>query len=268
MIELLRMARSRRSVLGASVAGASLPATRRARAAPAGNNAPPDVAIYCDPTLAAAIRRAGELFQARTKAPVAVFSAPPPLMLAQLEHGAHGDILLTATDAVDDALRRGLVRPAGRYGRWSNRLVLAARAGNVGPSTVLGPESFARALGDGPIALADPTAAATMDGRKVLDRYGLAAAAAGKIIGAANTGDVGFLVSTGVARLGLLYLTDVRADPALEVVATLDAAAWPILYAPAVNAKAQSPNADALVDFLAASEARHALAMLGLETLA
>ena len=261
---------ARRSIVLAALLAVSLPA-RGASAAGTHQKketAPPDVALYCDPTLAPAMRQVGALFQARTGAPVAVLSAPPPLMLAQIERQTRDDVLVSLASAVEDGVSRGLLRLDTRFNGWRNRLVLAARAGEVSPFSATDPGALARSLGNGRFAVTDPTVAAAFDGPAVLGRLGLAPALAGKVVGAADTADVAFLVKTGAAQLGLLYLTDVRADSALAVAATLDSAAAPTTYATAMNRQAQSPNAQAFLDFLRTPEAAERLRAQGLETTA
>ncbi len=86
---------------------------------------------------------------------------------------------------------------------------------------------------------------AGLDGRAVLRAAGIAA---GAVQGAANTGDVAFLVTTGAADAGLVYLTDVKADARLKVVAPLPGVGQP--YSVAVNAHAVSPNALAFLTLL------------------
>ena len=257
---------SRRSIVLATLLGAAMTAGRTAAAA--GSSAPPDVALYCDPTLGPAMRQVGDLFEARAGAPVAVLSAPPSLMLAQIERNAYDDVLITLAGAMDEAVRRGLVEPETRRDGWQNRLVLAARAGEIPPVAAVDPAALARLLKNGRLAITDPTVAAAFDGAAVLDQLGLTTAVAGRVTGAADTADVAFLVKTGAARLGLLYLTDVRADPALAVAATLDPLPARTAYAAALNRQAQNPNARAFLDFLRTQEAIALLRGQGLETTA
>ena len=174
---------------------------------------------------------------------------------------------MTLSDAMDDAVRRKLVKSETRFDGWRNRLVFAARAGDVSPVSAIDPDSLTHLLGNDRIAVTDPTVAAAFDGRAVLDRLGLTSTASGKVAGAANTGDVAFMVKTGVARLGLLYLTDVRADPALAVAATLDPTVASLTYSSAVSEKGKSPNSQAFLKFLRTAPAAELLRAQGLETL-
>lgn len=261
----------RRSIMLSTLTAAAwlpgLTALAADKKAAGSDDASPDVALYCDPTLGPAMRQAGALFRAHAQAAVAVLSAPPPLMLAQIERQARNDVLLTLSDNLDDAVRRDLVRPETRIDGWRNRLVLAGRAGEVSPFLDISPDALRRLLGDSSLAVTDPTVSAAFDGAAILDQFGITPSSVGKVMGAADTADVAFLVKTGVARLGLLYLTDVRSDPALAVASTLHASEAPIRYAAAVSRKAKSPNAQAFLEFLRTPEIVQRLQAMGLETL-
>jgi ABC-type molybdate transport system substrate-binding protein len=187
---------------------------------------PAGVTVFCDPTLAPVIRSVAAPYE------VAVLSAPAGLMLAQITRHTHDDVLVTLSGAMDQAVAQALVVPGTRADGFGNTLVLASLAGWRGNI------STARA------AVTDPTPAASLDGRAVLAANHLAPAV---IQGAANTGDVVFLVLTGAADLGLVYLTDVKAEPRLQVVQTLSGK---VAYSAAVNANAYSPNAGDFISLL------------------
>jgi ABC-type molybdate transport system substrate-binding protein len=84
-------------------------------------------------------------------------------------------------------------------------------------------------------------------------------------MGAATTADVAFLITTGAADIGLVYLTDVKADPRLTVLATLNADPSLTLYSGAVNAQAVSPNAQAVLNVMRGTAGSAALRTAGLE---
>lgn len=190
---------------------------------------PSGVTVFCDPTLAPLMRSVGAPYE------VAVLSAPASLMLAQITRHTHNDVLFTLSDAMDQAVAQALVVPGTRADGFGNTLVLASLAGWRGKVAA------AR------VAVTDPTPAASLDGRAVLAANHFSPAA---VLGAANTGDVAFLVLTGAAELGLVYLTDVKAEPRLRVVQRL---IGPVAYSAAVNAHAYSPNAQGFISLLRSS---------------
>jgi molybdate transport system substrate-binding protein len=213
-----------------------------------------EVGVYTEPTLAPAVRAAGRFFTARHGAGVAVLTAPAPLLLEQIQHNAAHDVLIVPAAFMDQAVARGYVRAESRRDAWHDDLVIAAAAGASGGQD-------ARALlGRGTIAVTDPTVAATLDGRAVLDGLGLGVTA--HVQGVGSTADAAFMVAQGTVKLGLVYVTDVRANPALSVAAILAAA--PVVFAMGMNPAPPSRNAQAFMDFLATDAAMAELAHWGL----
>jgi ABC-type molybdate transport system substrate-binding protein len=193
------------------------------------------VTVFCDPTLAPVVRQVG----AQAGYEVAVLSAPAPLMVQQILRHTRNDVLFTRSDAMDQAQGLALVVAATRVDGFSAPLAVATLQGWSG------------ALGAARVAVTDATVeSAGLDGRAVLRAGGIAA---GAVQGAANTGDVAFLVTSGAADAGLVYLTDVKADARLKVVAVLSGPGQ--AYSVAVNAHAVGPNAQAFVNLLRGSGA-------------
>jgi ABC-type molybdate transport system substrate-binding protein len=198
-----------------------------------------DVTVFCDPTLKPAMLSLSGMGGFG----IYPLCAPGPLMVAQIIRHTRNDVLLTLNTTMDQAAAAQLIVPASRAGGFSNMLVLAGARRNF-PAAPDQP-GLQALLAKARLAVTDDTAASNLDGRAILAANRLAAP---NIQGAANTGDVAFLVTSGAADIGLLYLTDVQADPRLTVLSPL--AAPPALtdYAAAVNAHAVSPNAQALIN--------------------
>jgi molybdenum ABC transporter molybdate-binding protein len=211
-----------------------------------------------------ALRRVARLFAAAAgPAPVHLFSAPSSLMLAQIERQTQTDLLITTITALDDAARGNLIKSGTRVGAWRDGLVIAGRRDDPSGSDI------ARLVGDGRLAVTDPTLFETFDGPAVLARLGLADALTHRLIGAANTAEVVFLVKTGAARLGLMQRTDALADPSLVVaLAVPEDACPPLLYGAAITVTAASPKAQPFIDFLGSEQARSQLRSDGLEWVA
>jgi molybdate transport system substrate-binding protein len=202
---------------------------------------PPGVTVFCDPTL----RPAFAALDGVGGMQVAALCAPATLMLAQITRHTRDDVLFTLSTAMDQAVAGKLVRPETRVDGFSNTLVLAGLADRTtAPSNRA---LLVALLAVARVAVTDATVASGLDGRAVLAANNLVAP---RLLGAANTLDVAFLVTTGAADLGLMYMTDVKADPRLTVIATLNADPKLTSYAGAVNAKAVSPNALAFLNSL------------------
>ena len=227
------------------------------------NTIPPGVTVFCDPTLGPAMRSLNRISREQAGAPVSVLSAPATLMLEQLQRHTRNDVLFTLSAAMDMAIQLMLVKPETRVNGLSNQLVLAGLAGSgLAAKAKAGPEAM---LAGARIVVTDNTVASGLDGRAVLDDNGLTQAAGNRVIGAANTGDVAFLITTGAADIGLIYLTDVRADERLVVLAPLKADSSLTNYSAAVNAKAVSPKAQAVLDVMRSIGGSTTLRVAGLE---
>lgn len=211
---------------------------RPARAASA------DLALSCDTTLAPALRRAASAYKARTGVHVFVFPTSPQLIVPQLERDIQNDIVVTQTGILQQTAQAGIIA-APVEARWQNPLVIAGRPG---------------ASLDGAFAFVDG------DGPALLPRLGVRPA---RTLGAIDTDGVAFLLSSGRAEAGLLYMTDARAHEGLAVLRPVPAAAQPPpRYAAAVTKLAQRPNPQGFVTFLAGAEATSILTAAGLERLA
>ena len=114
-------------------------------------------------------------------------------------------------------------------------------------------------------AVTDPSPASDIDGPALLARLAIKPA---RTLGAVDTDEVAFLLTTGAAQAGLLHMTDVRADPRLAAVRPVPAEAQlPPLYAAAVTRLARRPNPEDFVAFLTTREAGDILVAAGLEAI-
>jgi molybdate transport system substrate-binding protein len=208
-----------------------------------------DLVLACDATLGPAMRAAGRRFTARSGVRIDVFPTEPGLILPQLSRVVQNDIVVTGLPALQRAIADGLIGPdAARAGSWRNRLVLAARRD---------------AAGDGPVAVTDPTPASGLDGPAILARMGLRPLT---VLGTIDTDGVRYLLATGAARSGLLFATDLRANPELQQIRPVPDDAWPpVVYGAAVTRLARRPHPDEFVKFLETDDATSILRENGLE---
>jgi molybdate transport system substrate-binding protein len=109
-------------------------------------------------SLKGAIDDANAQYERRTGRKVAAAYAGSALLAKQIESGTPADIFISADlDWMDYLARRGLIKPGTRSNLLGNKLVLVARAGSA-PVLAIGPNfPLARALGDGSLAMADPS---------------------------------------------------------------------------------------------------------------
>jgi molybdate transport system substrate-binding protein len=220
-------------------------------ASAAGRAAGGDLAVNCDTTLAPALRKVADAYKARFGGHVFIFATGPGLILPQLVREIQNDIVVTQTAILEQAAQAGVIAAAPVRAQWRNPLVIAGRAG--------------AATTDGAFAVTDPSPASDIDGPAVLARLAIKPA---RTLGAVDTDEVAFLLTTGAAQSGLLHMTDVRADARLAAVRPVPAEAQlPLLYAAAVTRLARRPNPEDFVAFLTTKEAGDILAAAGLEAI-
>jgi molybdate transport system substrate-binding protein len=183
------------------------------------------------------------------------------VLVAQIAKGAPADVLATADeDSMDRAERQGLLLAGTRHAFARNRLVLVVPAGR--PPTRLGDlrnPRFAR------IAVGNPASVpAGRYARAALERAGLWADVAPRLVFGENVRQVLDYVARGEADAGLVYATDV--DAAGGRVRAVDDVLVdpPILYPVAlVRTSAHPDEARAFARFLDGAEARAILARHG-----
>jgi ABC-type molybdate transport system substrate-binding protein len=210
--------------------------------------APPGVTVFCDPPLRPAMWALAPL----AGVPVAVLSAPAPAMIEQIRRHTRDDVLVTVSRSMDRAASQNFVDPKTRIDGFCNPLVLAAAARFAGAALPAGAR----------VAVTDNTEISGLDGAAVLAANGYKAA---RLTGTASTADAMFLLATGRVDAAVVYQTDARAAPGVQILATLTADPALTAFSAAVNANAKSPNAQALLNLMRAPAGAAALQSAGLE---
>ena len=214
-----------------------------------------DLILNCDPALAGPMAAATPLFQQSHGVLVNIFPTAPGLILPQIARHIQNDMVFTRSAAITDAIAAGTIAAdAPRGGQWRNRLVIARRAGATD------------AGGMARLAMTDATPGSDLDGAAIVQKLGLAH---GPVLGVIDTDEVAYLLLRGQADVGLLHMTDIRANPGLEVAAVVpDDAAAPIIYSIAVTKLSRRPHPEAFIAFLLAPSGAAVLRKAGLEVVA
>jgi molybdate transport system substrate-binding protein len=200
--------------------------------------------------------------------PVVSFASSAALA-RQVAAGARADIFVSADEEwMDDLAAKRLIVPASRARLIGNRLVIVAARGNRVTVPLRPARALARALGTGPLALADPRSVpAGRYAQAALERLGVWQAMAPRVVGAENVRAALGLVERGAAPLGIVYATDARASGAVRVVATFPAATHPpIRYPIALLKTASSPDAAGFRRFLLSDEGKRIFVRYGFTT--
>jgi len=177
----------------------------------------------------------------------------------QIEAAAPADIFISADlDWMDYLAKRNLIKPQTRANLLGNRLVLIAPVTSTGKLDIAPNFPLARALGNGRLAIADPSGVpAGRYAKAALESLGVWASVANKLAPAENVRATLALVSRDEAPLGIVYQTDANSDKGVQIVGTFpDNTHPPIIYPIAVVAASTNPGAPGYVAFLKSPTAR------------
>ena len=187
-------------------------------------------------------------------------------LLAKIRGGERADVIVIAAEAAATLEQDGTLAPGSRVAVASSLFGVVVRAGGPTPD-VATTEAFKEAVRRAPtISYPDPVAATVSGGyiETVFAELGIKDAARGK----AQLKPMGYLVGEAVAKgeaeLGLSFMSEFVANPALKVVPFPEALQKPQLYTAGVFA--QSANAAAareLIAFLTSAAARKELSAAG-----
>lgn len=205
-----------------------------------------DLVVACEPALAFPIGRAAAAYKARVGVQIRLFPTSPGLIVPQLLRDVQNDLIVARLSVLEQASAVGLIPSGKRAGPWRNPLVLAGLRGGKA---------------DGPVAVADPSFGAMVYGAAGLVGAGRSDI---KTIGALDTPEVAILAISGAASVGVMHLSDARAHPGLEILATAPDAP---LFAAAITKGARRPNPDGFLTFLSTPEATAVLRAAGLEAM-
>ena len=220
---------------------------------------PLSVLVFAAVSLKGALDEVGTLVAAKTGVKLTPSYAATSLLARQIEQGAPADIFFSADEQWMDYLaERKLIAAASRIDVVGNRLVLIAPKDRV-PALTIGPGfPLAAALGaGGRLAVADPVnVPAGRYGKAALTTLGVWDTVANRLAPADNVRAALAFVSRGEAPLGIVYASDVVAEPGVRVVDTFPPGSHqPIVYPAALTARA-SKDAAAVFAVITSPEAR------------
>ena len=252
----MRFALTRRSALALAFALAALPALAVAPALAE------DVTVFAAASLKNALDDVAAAYKAETGKSVLISYAASNALAKQIEEAAPADIFFSADLAWMDYLEeRNLIQKDTRQTLLGNEIVLVAPADSSATVT-LGPGADLAALlgADGRLAMANvDSVPAGKYGKAALEKLGIWASVADRVVQADNVRAALAFVATGEAALGIVYQTDANSEPKVKVVSTFPADSHPpILYPVAMIASSKNPEARAFFDFMRSDKAKPA----------
>jgi molybdate transport system substrate-binding protein len=214
--------------------------------------------IFAAASLKTALDKVSAAWTADTKKDTVISFAASSALAKQIEAGAPADVFISAdTSWMSYLSDKKLVAADGVINLLGNEIVLIAPKDSKIEAKLEKGVDLAALLGDGKLAMADVKAVpAGKYGKAALESLGAWAAVEAKVAQAENVRAALKLVATGEAALGIVYVTDAHAEPAVKVVATFPAESHPaIIYPAAVVAGSKNADAAGFVTFLQSPKA-------------
>jgi molybdate transport system substrate-binding protein len=246
-----RVALAAATLLAAVLPGLAPPASAQ--------SAPVSVTVFAAASLANVLEAIGTRYRERTGVTVKFSFASSSALARQIEQGAAADLFAAADEEWMDWLaKRRLIVTETRRSLLGNRLVIVAPVGSKQKVDLVPGFDFLKLVGTGRWVTGDP--AHVPVGRyaqQALTWLGVWKVAEARLARAENVRAALAFVERGEAPIGIVYETDARVSPKVEVIGVFPAKAHdPISYPFAVVAGRDRPEARALLDFLSSPEAR------------
>lgn len=220
---------------------------------------PRSVLVFAAVSLKGALDEVGALVAQRTGTALKPSYAATSLLAKQIEEGAPADVFVAADEQwMDYVAERKLIAPASRVDVVANRLVLIAPKDRV-PALKVAPHfALAATLGaGGRLAVADPVnVPAGRYGKAALTVLGVWDSVANRLAPADNVRAALAFVARGEAPLGVVYASDVVAEPGVRVVDMFPADTHPPIRYPAALTIRASKDAAAVLAVIASADAR------------
>jgi molybdate transport system substrate-binding protein len=213
----------------------------------------PKLIVFAAASLKDALDEANAIYQREKGQETATSYAASSTLAKQIEAAAPADIFISADlDWMDYLAKRNLIKPETRANLLGNRLVLIAPVASAGRLDIAPNFPLARALGNGRLAIADPSGVpAGRYAKAALESLGVWATVANRLAPAENVRATLALVSRGETPLGIVYQTDANSDKGVQIVGIFpDNTHPPIIYPIAVMAASTNPGAPDCVAFL------------------
>jgi molybdate transport system substrate-binding protein len=210
-----------------------------------------DVTVFAAASLKTALDEIAAGWTEATGERVAVAYGGSSALARQIADGAPADIFLSASvEWMDDLAGKGLIQPDTRRDLLGNRLVLVA-AQDTGPVALDAGLDLTGLLAGGKLSMAlVDSVPAGQYGKAALESLGLWDGVRDSVVQAENVRAALHLVALCEAPLGIVYASDVVAEPGVSVLGTFpEDSHQPIVYPGALTVTA-APGAGAFLDHL------------------
>jgi molybdate transport system substrate-binding protein len=230
-----------------------------ASAPPSGQGGAPTVTVFAAASLKNALDAASTAFKAKTGVELKISYASSMALAKQIESGAPAELFVSADEASMDYLAgKNLIKADTRANLLGNALVMVAPRSSKLEKLAFTKEAFKAAIESGKIATGDPASVPVGKYAKAaLQKLGLWEIAEPKLALTDNVRSALMFVARDEAPLGVVYLTDAKAEPKVKIVASFPTNSHPpIVYPIALTASAQGDGPTQLLAFLKSTAAK------------
>jgi molybdate transport system substrate-binding protein len=215
-----------------------------------------DINVFAAASMKGALDEIGAAYKAKTGNGIVATYAATGTLAKQIEAAAPADVFISADEQwMDELAGKNLIKPDTRHDIAGNTLVLVE-----GKDAKLDVklDALATALGQDKLALADVASVpAGKYAKAALEKLGQWSAIEKNVVMQDNVRGALALVAKGEAKLGVVYGSDVLAEPKVAVAAMFpEDSHAPIRYPAAVVAASQNADAGAFAAFLLGDEAQ------------
>lgn len=205
-----------------------------------------NVTVFAAASLKNALDAANAEWQMESAKETTVSYAASSALAKQIEARAPADVFISADlDWMEYLAEKNLIKEGTRYNLLGNRIVLVAPKDNAELVEIKEGFDLAGLIGDAKLAMGEVNSVpAGKYGKAALEKLGVWTAVEGKVAGAESVRAALALVSRDEAPYGIVYQTDVAADPDVVIVGTFPEDTHPPIIYP-IALLADSPNADA-----------------------
>ena len=208
--------------------------------------------VFAASSLKESLEEIAQSFLVETGHQITLSFAGSSALARQIEFGAPADVFISASsDWMDYLAERSLIDPESRLDLLSNQLVVIGPVDSV-PLNLGDADALTDRLQNGRLAMALTEAVpAGIYGKEALETLGLWEGVAQQIAQTDSARAALALVAIGAAPLGVVYRTDARAEPKVDVVAEIPSDTHAsIRYPVALVTASDSPAAQRLLDYL------------------
>lgn len=215
--------------------------------------------VFAAASLKESLDEAARAYEKQTGTPVRISYAASSALARQIEQAAPADVFFSADlEWMDYLQQRQKIDPASRRNLLGNQLALVAPKNSRMQVDLKKPAALSAALGNGRLAVGETRSVpAGKYARASLQSLGAWEGVKSKLAESESVRAALMLVARGETPLGIVYLSDAKAEPAVRVVAVFPGDSHPpIVYPVASLRDSRHPQTGAFLRWLASPAAR------------